>query len=118
MIIKRSSILFALLIFIFGSWLFCLKYAVVSLEERIRRAKKELAIEKKNHHILKAEWKTLTTPERIQQLAVKHLHMNQIEPTQLREFDPSIFHSEKSKYKETKKLSKLVNEIMSSKGAD
>ncbi|MDR2645838.1 MAG: hypothetical protein LBC04_01500 [Holosporaceae bacterium] len=118
MIIKRSSIFFALLIFIFGSWLFYLKYAVVFLEERIRHTKKELAIEKKNHHILKAEWKTLTTPERIQQLAVKHLHMHQIEPTQLREFDPSIFHSEKGKYKETKRLSELVNEIMSSKGAD
>jgi hypothetical protein len=90
----------------------------MSIEDRIRCAKKELAIEKKNHHILKAEWKALTSPERIQKLTMKHLDMRQMEPSQLKEFDPSIFHSETSKYKETKKLSKLVSEILSSKGAD
>jgi hypothetical protein len=98
--------------------MFYLKYAVVSIEDRIRRAKKDLIVEQRNQHILKAEWKSLTSPERIQRLVVKHLNMRQIEPAQLREFDPSIFHSEKSKYKETKKLSKLVDEILSSKGAD
>jgi hypothetical protein len=118
MITKKSSIFFTFLIFAFGSWLFYLKYTVISIEERIRHTKKELIIERKNHHILKAEWKALTSPERIQQLAVKHLDMHQIEPAQLREFDPSIFHAEKSKYKEIKKLSKLVDEIISSKGAD
>ncbi|MDR1982276.1 MAG: hypothetical protein LBQ08_00550 [Holosporaceae bacterium] len=118
MITKRSSLFFALLICAFGAWLFYLKYTVVSIEDRIRSAKKEIAVEKKNHHILKAEWKALTSPERIQQLTVKYLNMRQIEPTQLREFDPSIFHSEKKKYKETKKLSKLIDEILSSKGVD
>jgi cell division protein FtsL len=118
MITKKSSILFTFLIFIFGSWLFYLKYTVISIEERIRSAKKELAIEKKNHHILKAEWKTLTSPDRIQHLAAKHLNMHQMKPEQLREFDPAIFHSEKSKYKQTKRLSKLVDEIISSKGPD
>jgi cell division protein FtsL len=118
MVNKKSSIFFSFLIFAFGSWLFYLKYTVISIEERIRHAKKELIVERKNHHILKAEWKTLTTPERIQQLAMKHLNMRQIEPSQLREFDPAIFHTEKSKYKETKKLSKLVDEIISSKDGD
>ncbi|MDR0968363.1 MAG: hypothetical protein LBL99_01860 [Holosporaceae bacterium] len=98
--------------------MFYLKYTVISIEDRIRRASKDLVVERKNQHILKAEWKALTTPERIQRLAVKHLNMRQIEPAQLREFDPSIFHSEKSRYKETKKLSKLVDEILSSKGVD
>jgi hypothetical protein len=102
----------------FGSWLFYLKYTVVSIEDRIRCVRKELALERRNHHILKAEWKALTTPERIQQLAVKYLNMCQIEPAQLREFDPSIFHSDKSRYRETKKLSKLVDEILSSKDPD
>ena len=115
---KKSSIFFSFLIFAFGSWLFYLKYTVISVEERICRAKRELIIERKNHHILKAEWKTLTTPERIQQLTTKHLNMHQIEPSQLREFDPAIFHTEKNKYKETKKLSKLVNEIISSRDLD
>ncbi|MDR2781695.1 MAG: hypothetical protein LBB21_04575 [Holosporaceae bacterium] len=90
----------------------------MSIEDRIRRAKRELVIERKNHHILKAEWKALTSPERIQKLAVRYLNMQQVEPSQLLEFDPSIFHSEKKKYKETKKLSKLVREVLSSKGFD
>ncbi|MDR0678060.1 MAG: hypothetical protein LBF44_00820 [Holosporaceae bacterium] len=118
MVTKKSSIFFALLIFTFGAWLFYLKYTVVSIEDRINKAKKEIITERKNYHILKAEWKALTSPGRIQQLTVKYLNMHQIEPTQLREFDPSIFHSERKKYKETKKLSKLIDEILSSKGAD
>jgi hypothetical protein len=39
--------------------------------------------------------------------------MRQLEPTQLREFDPAIFHSETSRYKKTKRLSQLVGEILS-----
>ncbi|MDR2158402.1 MAG: hypothetical protein LBO02_03745 [Holosporaceae bacterium] len=117
MLAKRSSF-FIFFTCAIGAWLFHLKYTVISIEDRIRHAKREIAIEKKNHHILKAEWKALTSPERIQQLTMKHLNMRQIEPSQLREFDPSIFHAEKSKYKETKKLSKLIDEILSSKGVD
>jgi hypothetical protein len=90
----------------------------MSIEDRIRCARRELIIEKKNRHILKAEWKALTSPERIQKFTMRHLDMRQVEPSQLVEFDPSIFHSETSKYRETKKLSKLVSEILSTKGAD
>jgi hypothetical protein len=95
--------------------MFYLKYSVVSLEDRIRIASSEIIREKKNLHILRAEWKSLTSPERIQRLALKYLTLKQVEPNQLREFAPSIFHSDKDK--KTKKLSKLVNEIISQKAA-
>jgi hypothetical protein len=102
---------------VIGSWLFYLKYTVLSIEERIREAQREIVIEKRNQHILKAEWKALTSPERIQHLSAKHLKdMHQVEPSQLREFDPLIFHSDKSR--KTKRLSKLVDEILTSKGID
>jgi hypothetical protein len=91
---------------------------VISIEDRIRWAKKEIIDEKKTHNILKAEWKTFTSPERIQRLTVKHLNMRQIEPSQLREFNPLIFHGEKSKYKKTKKLLKLIDKILSSIGTN
>ncbi|MDR2067991.1 MAG: cell division protein FtsL [Holosporaceae bacterium] len=113
MITKKSSIFFAVLVCAIGAWLFYIKYSVLFIENRIKQAKKEIAVERRNQHILKAEWKTMTSPERIQRLAIKHLKMRQIEPKQLCEFDASIFHSEKSKYKETKRLSKLVDEIFS-----
>jgi cell division protein FtsL len=118
MLTKRSSLLFALLIFAVGAWLFYLKYTVVSIEDRIRCLNRDLIRERKNRHILRAEWKALTSPERIQRLAAKYLHMHQTEPRQLREFDPSLFHPDKSRYKNTKRLSELVEEILSSGGRD
>ena len=89
----------------------------MDIEDRIYIAKKELKVEKNNQHILKAEWKALTTPERIQNLAMKHLKMQQIEPKQLREYDPSIFHSGKKKH-DRKKLSKLISEILEKPGSE
>jgi hypothetical protein len=88
----------------------------VTIEDRIQLAKKDIVVERKNHHILKAEWKALTSPGRIQHLATRHLRMQQMEPAQLREFDSAIFHSEKSK--STKKLSKLVSEILNDKASE
>lgn len=113
MITKKSTIFFVFLTCAICSWLFYLKYSVVDIEDRIRHAKKAIVEERKNQHILKAEWKSLTSPERIQHLAKHHLNMRQMEAAQLREFDPQLFHAEKNKYKRTKRLSKLVDEILS-----
>ncbi|MBO6056183.1 MAG: cell division protein FtsL [Alphaproteobacteria bacterium] len=111
MVSKRASIFFSFFICVAGTVLFYLKYSVMDIEDRIYRAKKELKIEKANNHILRAEWKALTTPERVQRLAIKHLKMKQILPQQLREYDPSIFHSD-SKKQNTKKLSKIISEMV------
>ena len=113
MITKKSTVFFVFLTCAICTWLFYLKYSVIDIEDRIRRAKKEIIEERKNQHILKAEWKSLTSPERIQQLAKHHLNMQQMEASQLYEFDPKLFHSEKKQYKRTKRLSKLVEEILS-----
>ncbi len=83
----------------------------MDIEDRIYKAKKELKIEKNNNHILKAEWKALTTPERVQQLAMKHLKMQQITPQQLKEYDSAIFHRNPKK-QNIKKLSKIISEMM------
>ncbi|MBO7537185.1 MAG: cell division protein FtsL [Alphaproteobacteria bacterium] len=111
MVSKRASIFFSFFICVAGTVLFYLKYSVMDIEDRIYRAKKELKIEKANNHILRAEWKALTTPERVQRLAIKHLKMKQILPQQLREYDPSIFQSD-SKKQNTKKLSKIISEMV------
>lgn len=113
MIAKKSTIFFIFLVCIAGSWMFYLKYSVISIEDRIRIARREIIKEKRNYHILKAEWKSLTSPERIQNLTLKHLDLKQVEPKQLREFELSLFHAEKKKYKKSGKLSKLVGEILS-----
>jgi len=114
MITKKSTIFFVFLTCAICTWLFYLKYSVVDIEDRIRHTKKAIVEEKKNQHILKAEWKSLTSPERIQQLAKHHLiNMQQMEASQLCEFDPQLFNSEQNKYKRTKRLSKLVDEVLS-----
>lgn len=110
---KKSTILFILIIAITWAGLFYIKYTVMSIEDRIKIAKAEILKTQKNLHILKAEWKSLITPQRLQRLVKNHLNMQQMEPEQLMEFNPSIFHSEKERYKETKKLSELVKIIMS-----
>jgi len=114
---KKATVFFSFFICVAGTILFYLKYSVMDIEDRIYKAKKELKIEKNNNHILKAEWKALTTPERVQRLAVKHLKMKQILPQQLKEYDPSIFHSD-SKKQNTKKLSKIISAMMSKENSE
>ncbi len=113
MITKKSTASLIFLSCVIGAWLFYLKYSVIEIENRIRVAKKEIAEEKNNQHILRAEWKSLISPERIQRLSMKYLDMQQMQPEQLHEFDPSLFHSETNKYKKTKRLSEIVNQIIS-----
>ena len=118
MITKKYTVFFVFLICLMGSWLFYVKYSVVSIEDRIRKAKKEIITEQKNQHILKAEWKSLTSPKRVQDLVQKHLKMQPVSPKQIHEFDLSLFHAEKSRHKKSKKLSKLIGEIFSERNAD
>lgn len=113
---KKSTILFIFIIAITWAGLFYIKYTVMSIEDRIRIAKRDIILAQKNLHILKAEWKSLISPERLQRLVKNHLNMQQLEPKQLKEFDPAIFHSDETRYKETKKLSELVKKIMSEEG--
>ena len=108
---KKATVFFSFFICVAGTILFYLKYSVMDIEDRIYKAKKELKIEKANNHILKAEWKALTTPERIQRLTLKHLKMQQISPLQLKEYDPSIFHRN-SKKQNAKKLSKIISKLV------
>ncbi|MBR1734036.1 MAG: hypothetical protein IJ730_01080 [Alphaproteobacteria bacterium] len=115
---KKSTVFFIFLTCAICSWLFYLKYSVIDIENRIRYAKKQIIEEKKNLHILKAEWKSLTSPDRIQALAKRHLDMKQMDVSQLREFDASLFHSERRTYKRTKRLSQLVDEIMNDRNID
>lgn len=113
MVTKKSTVFLVFLTSLMCTWLFYLKYSVIAIEDRIHYIKKVIVEEEKNRHILRAEWKSLTSPERIQRLAKRHLNLQQMEAAQLHEFDLSLFNSEKSRYgKRTKKLSQLVNEIL------
>lgn len=114
---KKATVFFSFFICVAGTILFYLKYSVMDIEDRIYKAKRELKIEKNNNHILKAEWKALTTPGRVQRLAMKHLKMQQISPQQLKEYDPSIFHRNSGR-QNAKKLSKIISEMMAESNSE
>ncbi len=118
MVSKKFTVFFSFFICLSGSVLFGLKYSVMSIEDRIHYAKKALETEKKNQHILRAEWKALTTPDRIQKLTLKYLPMKQIEPKQLKEYDSSLFHNNSKNIQHKKRLSKLISEILSHEDED
>ena len=112
MIIKKSSLFLVFLICAIGSWLFYVKYGVMQIEDDIARTKRAIVEAKRDRHILRAEWKALTDPDRIQRLTEKYLNVEQMNPEQMREHEPSLFHDEQPKAKHTKKLSRIISEIM------
>lgn len=117
MITSKSTVFFSCLICMIGAWLFFIKYSVISIEERIKYAAKEISNEKKNNHILKAELKALTSPARIQKLALNHLKMQPMSPNQLKNFDISMFHDKPQQPTQVvKKLSEIAKEILEENG--
>jgi cell division protein FtsL len=66
-----------------ASVLYNLEHATRSHERTIARAKAEMVDNAEAIKLLKAEWSSLTRPERIQQLAVQHLGMKALEPDQI-----------------------------------
>jgi cell division protein FtsL len=81
--IKRSTIIFAVIASFAGWGLFQVKYRVLTLERQYKQARKNITETHESIHILKAEWSHLTNPERLKVLAQHHLHMHPIQASQL-----------------------------------
>lgn len=72
------------------SLIFCLyrlKYEVIALEDMERNIDNEVRTVTKDYVVLRAEWKFLTSPERIQYLAEKYLRLSNTTPYQLTKLD-------------------------------
>lgn len=70
---RHSTLLFFFLAFVGGFILFKVKYEVVAIEQKLAETRHQIAREKENIHILKAEWSHLNEPLRLQKLAEKYL---------------------------------------------
>jgi cell division protein FtsL len=66
-----------------ASLLYNLEHVTRSHERIIAKAKVEMSDNAEAIKLLKAEWSSLTRPERIQQLAEQHLGMTRMEPDQI-----------------------------------
>lgn len=63
--------------------LYLVKYSVADVQRDLATMKTELATEKESLHLLSAEWAYLNRPERLRQLADRHLDMVPMDSRQI-----------------------------------
>jgi len=80
--IRRSTLLWLLAAIIVGCGLYQLKYEVQAKEERLARLNRHIQTEQEAIHVLNAEWAFLNRPDRLAELAGRHLEMNPLAPAQ------------------------------------
>ncbi len=66
--------------------LYMVKYRVQALKVEVAATETQLREEKKNLHVLTAEWTYLNRPERLRVLAAKYLDIKPVRGTQLADF--------------------------------
>jgi len=71
----KLSILITLTAFV-GVGMFVLKNQVQSLENELNRINASIQEDVKSIHVLKAEWSHLNSPQRLRNLAAKHINLN------------------------------------------
>lgn len=82
----RSTILMGMITCVVGAGLFQLKYEVMRLEAQYKNICFTIRATEESVSVLKAEWAHLTTPDRLQKLAQKHLGIEQVTRKQLVSF--------------------------------
>lgn len=80
--IRRSTLLWLLAAILVGCGLYQLKYEVQAKEERLARLNRQIQAEQEAIHVLNAEWAFLNRPDRLAELAGRHLEMNPVAPAQ------------------------------------
>lgn len=63
--------------------LYMVKYKVQAVKSEVAAAERQLMEEKKNLHVLEAEWSYLNRPERLAQLSAKYLKLTTLTGQQL-----------------------------------
>ncbi len=80
--IRRSTLFWLLAAILIGCGLYQLKYEVQAKEERLARLNRQIQLEQEAIHVLNAEWAFLNRPDRIADLANRHLELSQVVPAQ------------------------------------
>jgi cell division protein FtsL len=65
--------------------LYLVKYSVQGVQRDVATLKQQLATEKESLHLLNAEWAYLNRPDRLRQLAERHLDMVPLDSRQIEE---------------------------------
>lgn len=83
---RRSTVFVGLITCVIGACLFQLKYEVMRLESQYKNICHTIQSSEQSISILKAEWAHLTNPQRLQQLAQKHLGIQALTQKQVVSF--------------------------------
>jgi len=71
--IRRSTFFSVIVATALGLALFLVKYQVQDLEDQLTKIDREIVAERQTIHVLRAEWSHLNEPNRLRNLAVRHL---------------------------------------------
>ncbi|HEU5048376.1 MAG TPA: hypothetical protein VFT64_11110 [Rickettsiales bacterium] len=84
--IRLSTILWVVMLITGACGLYMVKYKVQAVRAEVLATERQLIEEKRNQHVLNAEWTYLTRPERLRTLAAKYLNMQPMRGQQIAEF--------------------------------
>lgn len=82
---RLSSMMWVVVVVCAASLLYSVKYRVQAMDEEIAAIRTQIAAERKAIHVLNAEWAYLSRPERVRELAEKHLKMHSMDGKQMLE---------------------------------
>ena len=85
--IRPSTAVWLAMVACVGFVMFKVKYEVQELDEQLVRVNREIAADRDTIHVLKAEWSFLAKPDRIAELARRHLDLAPISTAQLATLD-------------------------------
>lgn len=80
--VRRSTLFWLVAAILVGCGLYQLKYEVQAKEERLARLNRQIQLEQEAIHVLNAEWAFLNRPDRLAELANRHLEMTPVAPAQ------------------------------------
>src|SRR5690554_7406078 len=66
-----------------AGFLFQVKYRVQDLEQELATLNQQIRVDREAMHVLRTEWSYLNQPERISELAARHLEMGDRKSTRL-----------------------------------
>lgn len=80
---RAATIFWVVLAAMIGTGLFQVKHVVQEMDDELARLNRAIAAEYRNIHVLKAEWSYHNQPQRLQELAQRHLDMQPMKPAQI-----------------------------------
>ena len=84
---RKTTVIWALLSVVAGVWMFVIKHQIQSLEDELRRLERAIVAEQEAIHVLAAEWSYLNQPARLDGLGRRLMGLVPMSSVQHAELD-------------------------------